>query len=80
MFSKSIYEIFKLLTTDRPNGREVWTLFAFTVVIGVVTVVVTYILVNRIKKETISIDKERAMQERDTLKQLITTLKHEGHI
>jgi Na+/melibiose symporter-like transporter len=76
MFSKSIYEMFKLLTGDHPKKKGFWALLAFTVVIGAVTVVVTYFLVNRIKKEAVVIDKARAMQKRAEMEQLVRAIKH----
>ena len=75
LFSRTIYELFKLLTGDRPKKKEVFTLLAFTVVIGAVTVAVTYFIVNRIKKETIALDKAKIAQEKNDLEQLIHILK-----
>jgi cell division protein FtsL len=75
LFSKTIYEIFKILTRDRPKKKELYTLLIFTVVVGAVTVAVTYFIVKRIKKETIALDKAKASQGQTNIERLVLALK-----
>ena len=73
MFIRVIYEMFKHVTG---NKKGLLPLVVFTVVIGVATVVLTYFLINRLKKNEFAIDEDMAMKDKKDTIEMISALKH----